>query len=115
MQQRCARWLITTITGAVLDGPLAFDDAISLAAARIKGIHSPVSGKADILVVPDLLGKRRYACQATGIPGRCLQRRYRAQHQVPIVLTSRADSREARIASCAIAALVAHHYRVTPP
>lgn len=102
------------ITGAVLDGPLAFDNAISLAAARIKGIHSPVSGKADILVVPDLESGNMLAKQLEYLGG-ASSAGIVLGAKVPIVLTSRADSREARIASCAIAVLVAHHYRVTPP
>jgi phosphate acetyltransferase/phosphate butyryltransferase len=102
------------ITGAVLDGPLAFDNAISLAAARIKGIDSPVSGKADILLVPDLESGNMLAKQLEYLGG-ASSAGIVLGARVPIVLTSRADSREARIASCAIAALVAHHYRVTPP
>ena len=102
------------ITGAVLDGPLAFDNAISLAAARIKGIHSAVSGKADILVVPDLESGNMLVKQLEYLGG-AASAGIVLGAKVPIVLTSRADSVESRIASCAIAALVAHHYRVTPP
>ena len=102
------------ITGAVLDGPLAFDNAISLAAARIKGIQSAVSGKADILVVPDLESGNMLVKQLEYLGG-AASAGIVLGAKVPIVLTSRADSVESRIASCAIAALVAHHYRVTPP
>lgn len=102
------------IIGAVLDGPLAFDNAISEAAAQIKGIDSPVSGKADILVVPDLESGNMLAKQLEYLGG-ASSAGIVLGAKLPIVLTSRADSREARIASCAIAKLVAHHYRVTPP
>jgi phosphate acetyltransferase len=94
------------ITGGVLDGPLAFDNAIDMEAARIKGIRSEVAGQAQILVVPDLesgnmLAKNlAYFAKADGA-GIVLGAR------VPIVLTSRADSPRARMASCAIASLYA--------
>ena len=94
------------ITGGVLDGPLAFDNAVSLGAANVKGIHSPVAGQADILVVPDIesgnmLAKQlEYFAQAESA-GIVLGAR------VPIVLTSRADPVEARVRSCAVARLVA--------
>ena len=94
------------ITGGVLDGPLAFDNAVDKEAARIKGIKSEVAGRAQILVVPDLesgnmLAKNlAYFAKADGA-GIVLGAR------VPIVLTSRADSLRARIASCAIATLYA--------
>ena len=94
------------ISGAVLDGPLAFDNAISADAARIKGIESPVSGQADILVVPDLeagnmLAKQlEYLAGASGC-GVVMGAR------VPIALTSRADSALARMASAALAGVVA--------
>jgi phosphate acetyltransferase len=94
------------ITGGVLDGPLAFDNAIDLEAAKIKGIKSEVAGRAQILVVPDLeagnmLAKNlAYFAKADGA-GVVLGAR------VPIVLTSRADSPRARMASCAVAALYA--------
>ncbi|OZI67503.1 bifunctional enoyl-CoA hydratase/phosphate acetyltransferase [Bordetella genomosp. 4] len=102
------------ITGGLLDGPLAFDNAVSIAAAHIKGIASPVAGQADILVVPDLesgnmLAKQLIYLGGANSAGIVLGAR------VPIILTSRADSRESRIASCAIAAMLAHHYRSTPP
>lgn len=102
------------ISGAVLDGPLAFDNAISLAAARTKGIVSPVAGQADVLVAPDLesgniLAKQLMYMGDAASAGIVLGAR------VPIVLTSRADTGEARIASCAIALMLAHRYRVAPP
>jgi phosphate acetyltransferase len=94
------------ITGGLLDGPLAFDNAIDPEAARIKGIKSEVAGRAQILVVPDLeagnmLAKNlTYFAKADGA-GIVLGAR------VPIVLTSRADSPRARMASCAVATLYA--------
>jgi phosphate acetyltransferase len=94
------------ITGAILDGPLAFDNAIDSEAARIKGIHSPVAGKAQILVVPDLeagnmLAKNLVYLSKADSAGLVLGAR------VPIVLTSRADSVRSRMASCAAAVLYA--------
>ena len=94
------------ITGGLLDGPLALDNAIDLGAARIKRIVSPVAGQADILVVPDLeagnmLAKSLSFMADADAAGIVLGAR------VPIVLTSRADSVLTRLASCAVAALVA--------
>jgi len=94
------------ITGGILDGPLAFDNAIDPAAARIKGIHSPVAGRAQILVVPDLeagnmLAKNLIYLSKADSAGLVLGAR------VPIVLTSRADSVRSRMASCAAAVLYA--------
>jgi phosphate acetyltransferase/phosphate butyryltransferase len=100
------------ITGGVVDGPLAFDNAISEEAARIKDIVSPVAGQADILVVPDLesgnmLAKQlEYLAEAQGA-GIVLGAR------VPIALTSRSDKPLGRMASCAVALLLAHHKRIT--
>jgi phosphate acetyltransferase len=94
------------ISGGLLDGPLAFDNAVDQEAARIKGIKSEVAGRAQILVVPDLesgnmLAKNlAYFAKADGA-GIVLGAR------VPIVLTSRADSLRARMASCAVATLYA--------
>ena len=94
------------ITGGLLDGPLAFDNAIDKEAARIKGVKSEVAGRAQILVVPDLeagnmLAKNlAYFAKADGA-GIVLGAR------VPVVLTSRADSLRARLASCAVATLYA--------
>src|SRR3984957_7436302 len=102
------------ITGGLLDGPLAFDNAIDREAARIKGIKSEVAGRAQILVVPDLeagnmLAKNlTYFAKADGA-GIVLGAR------VPVVLTSRADSARSRMASCAVAALYAHARRQHAP
>ena len=94
------------ITGGLLDGPLAMDNAISLAAAKVKGIRSVVAGDPDILLVPDLEAGNILAKQLTFMAnadaaGLVLGAR------VPIILTSRADSVRARLASCAVAALMA--------
>src|SRR6202007_1959751 len=94
------------ITGGLLDGPLAFDNAIDVEAARIKGIKSEVAGRAQILLVPDLeagnmLAKNlAYFAKADGA-GIVLGAR------VPVVLTSRADTVRSRLASCAVAVLFA--------
>ena len=94
------------ITGAVLDGPLALDNAISVEAAAIKRIASPVAGRANILVVPDLeagnmLAKSLSFLANADAAGIVLGAR------VPIILTSRADSLLTRLASCAVAVMVA--------
>ena len=102
------------ITGAILDGPLAMDNAISIAAARIKGIVSPVAGQADILVVPDLESGNMMAKQLEFLGG-ATSAGIVLGARVPIILTSRADSGDTRIASCAVAVLVARHYRAHPP
>jgi len=94
------------ISGAVLDGPLAFDNAVSAAAARTKGIVSEVAGAADILVVPDLESGNMLAKQLEYLGG-AASAGIVVGARVPIVLTSRADPREARIASCAAALVVA--------
>jgi phosphate acetyltransferase/phosphate butyryltransferase len=94
------------IAGALLDGPLAFDNAVSAAAARTKGIASPVAGSADILVVPDLESGNMLAKQLEYLGG-AASAGIVLGARVPIVLTSRADPREARIASCAVALVVA--------
>ena len=98
------------ITGGLLDGPLAFDNAISLEAARTKKIESRVAGRADILVVPDLesgnmLAKQLQYLAGADSAGIVLGTR------VPIVLTSRSDSVRTRLASTAILALVANARR----
>jgi phosphotransacetylase len=98
------------ITGGILDGPLAFDNAISKDAAKIKGIESEVAGDPDILLVPDLESGNMLAKQLSFLAnadsaGLVLGAR------VPIVLTSRADSVRSRIASCAVATLAAHARR----
>jgi phosphate acetyltransferase len=94
------------ITGAVVDGPLALDNAINPEAAKIKKIDSPVAGRANVLMVPDLeagnmLAKSLSFLAGADAAGIVLGAR------VPIILTSRADSLETRSASCAVAALVA--------
>jgi phosphate acetyltransferase len=94
------------ITGAIVDGPLALDNAISLESVAIKKIDSPVAGRANVLVVPDLeagnmLAKSLSFLAGADAAGIVLGAR------VPIILTSRADSVPSRLASCAIAALVA--------
>ncbi|MBI1684890.1 bifunctional enoyl-CoA hydratase/phosphate acetyltransferase [Caulobacter hibisci] len=94
------------ITGGVLDGPLAFDNAISPDAARDKGIVSPVAGEADILVVPDLVAGNILAKQLTFLAGADAAGVV-VGAKVPIILTSRADPESARIASCAVAVLMA--------
>ncbi|MBP1872649.1 phosphate acetyltransferase [Ensifer adhaerens] len=99
------------ITGGLLDGPLAFDNAIDPEAARIKGIVSPVAGRGQILVVPDLeagnmLAKNLTFLSHADAAGIVLGAR------VPIVLTSRADTVRTRLASCAVAALYAARRRV---
>jgi phosphate acetyltransferase len=94
------------ITGGILDGPLALDNAIDLAAARIKRIHSPVAGAADILVVPDLEAGNMLAKSLTYMAGADAAGIV-VGARVPIILTSRADSLIARRASCAVAVLVA--------
>lgn len=101
------------ITGGILDGPLAFDNAVSAAAARIKGIASEVAGQADVLVVPDLESGNMLAKQLEYLGGAASAGIVMGA-RVPIVLTSRADSRESRIASCAIAVLLAHRNRSQP-
>jgi phosphate acetyltransferase len=98
------------ITGAVLDGPLAFDNAISPAAAATKHIASAVAGKADILLVPDLEAGNMLAKELTFLAGADAAGIVLGA-RVPIVLTSRADSARSHMASCAVAALYAHALR----
>jgi phosphate acetyltransferase len=98
------------ITGALVDGPLALDNAIDLGAAKIKKIESPVAGQANVLVVPDLEAGNMLAKSLTFLAdadaaGIVLGAR------VPIILTSRADSTITRLASCAVASLVADAQR----
>ena len=98
------------ITGGILDGPLALDNAISVEAAAIKQIVSPVAGRANVLVVPDLeagnmLAKSLSFLAGADAAGIVLGAR------VPIILTSRADSVLTRLASCAVATLVAEARR----
>jgi phosphate acetyltransferase len=99
------------IRGAILDGPLAFDNAISKEAAVTKGIYSEVAGDADILIAPDLeagniLAKQLSFLANAASAGMVLGAR------VPVILTSRADSVRTRIASCAVAMIVAHARRI---
>jgi phosphate acetyltransferase len=101
------------ITGGILDGPLALDNAISAEAAKIKGIRSPVAGRANVLVAPDLeagnmLAKSLSFLAQADAAGIVLGAR------VPIILTSRADSVTTRLASCAVASLVARARREDP-
>ncbi len=98
------------IAGGVLDGPLAFDNAISIVAAKTKGILSAVAGRADILVVPDLESGNMLAKQLEYL-AEALMTGVVVGARVPIVLTSRADTAETRAASCAIALLMAHAKR----
>ncbi|MDR6990313.1 phosphotransacetylase [Luteimonas sp. 3794] len=102
------------ITGGILDGPLALDNAVSIDAARSKGIVSDVAGRADILVVPDLESGNLLAKQLIFM-GNAASAGIVLGARVPVVLTSRADARESRLASCAIALMLAHHYRSAPP
>jgi phosphotransacetylase/acyl dehydratase len=98
------------ITGGILDGPLAFDNAISEEAARTKKITSPVAGKADILLVPDLEAGNMVAKQLQYFAG-ADSAGIVLGTRVPIVLTSRADSVRTRLASTAVMVLVAHAKR----
>lgn len=102
------------IKGGLLDGPLALDNAVSPDAAQVKGIRSAVAGQADILVVPDLESGNMLAKQLEFL-GQADSAGIVMGARVPIVLTSRADSSQTRLASCAIALLLAHRYRSTPP
>ena len=102
------------ITGGILDGPLAFDNAVSADAAKIKHIVSPVAGQADIMLVPDIEAGNMLAKQLeylAGADGAGIVLGAR----VPIVLTSRADKTLSRLASCAVAVLLAHHRRKGAP
>jgi phosphotransacetylase len=94
------------ITGAIIDGPLAFDNAISLEAAEQKGIDSPVAGDPDILVVPDLVSGNILAKQLTFL-GHASSAGLVMGARVPVALTSRAENVASRIVSAALAALVA--------
>ena len=100
------------IKGGLLDGPLAFDNAVSQVAARIKGIRSAVAGNADILVVPDLEAGNMVAKQLQYLAN-ALMAGIVLGAKVPIVLTSRADTPETRAASCAVAQVLAHAKRTT--
>ena len=102
------------ITGGLLDGPLAFDNAVSPEAARVKGIASEVAGRADILVAPDLesgniLAKQLEYFSGATAGGVVLGAR------VPVILSSRADSLASRVLSCAVAVIFANTTRVARP
>jgi phosphate acetyltransferase len=102
------------IVGAEIDGPLALDNAINPDASRIKGIVSPVAGRAQILLVPDLeagnmLAKNLSFLAGADAAGIVLGAR------VPIILTSRADNLRTRLASCAVAGLYAHYLTQNQP
>lgn len=98
------------ITGGMLEGPLAFDNAISVEAARTKGIDSPVAGRADILLVPDLESGNMLAKQLSYLAGAEAAGIVMGT-RAPIVLTSRADSVRTRLASTAVMSMVAHARR----
>jgi phosphotransacetylase/acyl dehydratase len=102
------------ITGGILDGPLAFDNAISAQAAQDKGIVSPVAGQADILIAPDLdagnmLAKQLQYLADAQVAGLAMGAR------VPLIINSRADGALARVASCALAVLVVHAKSAVAP
>jgi phosphotransacetylase len=99
------------IVGGILDGPLAFDTAVSQKAAAIKNLVSPVTGQADILVVPDLESGNMLAKQLEYLGGAQLAGIVIGA-RVPTILTSRADSAETRLVSCAVAVLL--HYAAHP-
>ena len=95
------------VTGAIVDGPFAFDNAVSSEAAKIKGITSPVAGKADILIVPNIeTGNGLFKMMVYFMSG--LAAGVVMGAKVPIVLTSRADPPEARFVATAIAVIAAN-------
>jgi phosphate acetyltransferase len=100
------------ITGGILDGPLALDNAINLEAASIKKIKSPVAGRANVLIVPDLEAGNMLA-KSLSFLAKADSAGIVLGAKVPIMLTSRADSVMARLASCAVASLVAQQRRDT--
>jgi len=102
------------ITGGDLDGPLAFDNAISPEAAQIKGIKSPVAGRGEILVVPDLEAGNMLAKNLTFLSGADAAGIVLGA-RVPVILTSRADKVRARMASAAVAVLLAHSQQAKRP
>jgi len=102
------------ITGGVLDGPLAMDNAIDPEAAAIKRIVSPVAGRANVLVAPDLEAGNMLAKSLTFMAG-AASAGIVLGARVPLILTSRADSVASRLASCAVAALLAHHKLASAP
>ena len=114
MLQRCARWPIADRSPAAWStGRLAFDNAVSPAAAAEKGIVSKVAGQADILVVPDLEAGNMLAKQLTFLAGADAAGVVLGA-RVPIILTSRADAERTRMASCAVAVLIATPRAASP-
>ena len=102
------------ITGGLVDGPLAFDNAVSEQAAQDKHIVSPVAGKANILLVPDLEAGNMLAKQLTFMSGADAAGIVLGA-RIPIILTSRADNLRTRLASAAVAVLIAHARRQAVP
>jgi phosphotransacetylase len=98
------------ITGGIVDGPLAFDNAVSMRAAKTKGIVSPVAGQADVLIAPDLEAGNMLAKQLAYLAG-AESAGIVLGARVPIVLTSRADTVRSRLASTAVLSLLAHARR----
>lgn len=97
------------IVGGVVDGPLAMDNAIDATAARVKKLSSPVAGEAQVLIVPNLEAGNMLAKQLTFV-SRAQPAGLVVGARVPVMLTSRADNDQARLASCALAQLY-HHWR----
>jgi phosphate acetyltransferase len=102
------------IVGGLLDGPLAFDNAINIEAAKTKKIVSPVAGQADVLLVPDLEAGNMVAKQLQYLAG-ADSAGIVLGARVPIVLTSRADTVRTRLASAAVMKMVAHSKRAKVP
>lgn len=98
------------INGAIIDGPLAFDNAISLKAAKVKGIKSPVAGDADIFVTPDIESGNMLVKQLV-LLGNASSAGIILGARIPIILTSRSDGAQSRIGSCALAVLMADAMR----
>jgi|UniRef100_A0A7C3QSY4 phosphotransacetylase len=96
------------IRNAIVDGPLAFDNAISLESSTIKRIHSPVSGDVDILLVPDMVSGNILAKDLEYLAGATLAGLVVGAGSVPIILNSRSDSPRSRLVSCAVASLAFH-------
>jgi phosphotransacetylase len=102
------------ITGAIVDGPLAFDNAVSRKAAEEKGISSPVAGDADLLLVPDLVSGNILAKDLEYLAGAVIAG-IALGLAAPVILTSRSDPEPARLASLALAALMHHRMAAAPP
>ena len=102
------------IVGGIVDGPLAFDNAISPEAVATKHIVSEVAGRADVLIAPNIEAGNMVAKQLTYFSG-ALSAGIVIGARVPIILTSRADGELTRLASCAVALLVSGHKRLKPP